>query len=117
MQQPGGTGSKSQHLDGFGTQNRHFGGYRFGIDTRLGEVTAQVPAYLGQCIGHPASAGGTVKLTPESASKTATFEVSKANSTDLPFAAFDAAGTLATNSCSSPADSESTSEKSSDCTS
>ena len=38
-----------------------------------------------------------VRLTPESASKTAIFEVSKANSIDCPIAALDAAGTLATN--------------------
>ena len=80
-----------QHLDGFDTQKCHAG--RIRLHT---EVFAQVPAHTVQRHAFP-RATGRVRLTPVSASKTAIFEVSKANSIDCPIAARDAAGTLATN--------------------
>src|SRR5271166_1506880 len=81
--------TEPQHLDGFGTQECDAGGIGF----HAGEMTAQVCAYLVQ--NHSAGTG-TVRFAPESASKTTSFVVSKANSTDCPMAAFDSAETLAT---------------------
>lgn len=68
-----------------------------GVHTCRSEVAAQVCAHLRQRVCHSASDGTMVRFTPESASKTASFAVSKASSTDCPMAAFDSAGTLATN--------------------
>ena len=106
-------GAVAQHVHRLGTQKRHAGDIRLGVDAGLTKVRLQVRTHPGQCLGHSApDGGGTVKFTPESASNTASFDVSKANSSVLPLVAFDAAGTLATNSCSTAPDSASSSESS-----
>ena len=64
-----------------------------------------------------AGAPATVRFVPESASKTASFPVSKANSTDWPMAALDSAGTLATNWFSTTSDSAASSSSCAECTS
>src|SRR5437588_5361523 len=97
---------EAQYLDRFSAKKRHARDIGLGVDARFGELRTQVGAHPGQDRSHSASGGGgTVKLTPESASKTASFKVSNANSSDCPFSAFDAAGTRATNSCSAVPDS------------
>ena len=91
--------AKTQHLNRFGAQEGH--ARRIGLD--VGEVAAQVRAHLVQNRGHCSPDGVMVRFAPESASKTASFVVSNANSIDCPIAALDSAGTLATNwfSCAS----------------
>src|SRR6202051_3993349 len=101
MHQSGCLAEESQHLNGFGAQKRHARRVRFGIDARRGKIAAQVRPYLIQV--H--SGAGMVRFAPESASKTASFVASKANSSVCPMAAFDAAGTLATNWFSRASDS------------
>jgi len=101
MHQSVGPGAESQHLDGLSTQKRHAGGIGFGVkaaETGLSEVGAQVFAYLVRDLCHSVAGGAAmVRFIPESASKTASFVVSQATSIDCPRAAFDSAGTLATN--------------------
>ena len=67
----------------------------------MAEVRIQMRADPVQRLGHLSRGGATVRFAPVCGSNTASFAVSKANSSVAPFAAFDAAGTLATNSCSS----------------
>ena len=51
-------GVKAQHLNGLGAQKRNRGDIRLGVESRLKEVSTQVRAHLGQCLGHSASGGG-----------------------------------------------------------
>src|SRR5271166_4098867 len=89
--------AKSQHLDGFGAQECHARRIGLGPGAGPGEVPAQVRAHPVQDLRHSAAAGAIVRFAPESASKTATFVVSRANSIDCPMVALDSAGTRATN--------------------
>src|ERR1700761_8451106 len=103
----------AQHVEGLSTQERHAGDVGMGA----AEVGVQVGAHPDQRLGHCASGGGaTVRFTPLAGSNTASCDVSKANSNFLPFAAFDAAGTRATNSCSTGPVSSSSSDSCSECT-
>ena len=84
MHQPVCPAPKSQHLDGFGAQECHARRIGLAPDPALaGEVAAQVRPHLVQrFVSLRCGAAAMVRFTPESASKTASFVVSKANSTD-----------------------------------
>src|SRR4051794_2095789 len=103
MDQSACLGTKPENLDGLGTQKRHACRIRFCPYTSVSEVVAQMCAGPVQDLCHcavtaPWGATGIVRLAPESASKTASFVVSKASSSACPKAALESAGTLATNS-------------------